>query len=74
MYVVEHVTHGPSYLPQCDVIVAIENGRISELGVYAEFINNNGAFAEFVHTYASIEESDKVGEAGMLISFFYIIF
>ena len=51
------VTHGLSYLPQCDVIVTIENGRISEIGAYAELIDNNGAFAEFVRTYASMEEN-----------------
>ena len=66
------VTHGLSYLPQCDVIVTIENGRISEIGAYAELIDNNGAFAEFVRTYASIEESDEEGEAGMcmILSYF----
>ena len=69
------VTHGLSYLPQCDVIVTIENGRISEVGAYAELIDNNRAFAEFVHTYASMEESNEEGEAGMfMISFFCIIF
>ena len=50
------VTHGLAYLPQCDVIVTIGNGRISEIGAYAELIDNNGAFAELVRTYASMEE------------------
>ena len=62
------VTHGLSYLPQCDVIVTIENGRISEMGAYAELIDNSGAFAEFVRTYASMEDSDKEGEAGILLA------
>ena len=52
-----------SYLPQCDVIVAIENGRISEIGAYTELIDNNGSFAEFVRTYASLEDSDEEGDA-----------
>ena len=58
------VTHGLAYLPQCDVIVTIENGVIREIGAYAELIDNNGAFAEFVRTYASMEDSDEEGDAG----------
>ena len=58
------VTHGLGYLPQCDVIVTIENGLIREIGAYAELIDNNGAFAEFVRTYASMEDSDEEGDAG----------
>ena len=42
----------------------MENGRISEIGTYAELIDNNGAFAELVRTYASVEESDEEGEPG----------
>jgi len=53
-----------AHLPQCDVIVTMENGRISEIGAYAELIDNNGAFAEFVRTYASMEDNDKEKETG----------
>ena len=52
------VTHGLSYLPQCDVIVTMESGRITEIGNYVELINNNGAFAEFVRTYTSLEDGN----------------
>ena len=32
------------------------------MGAYAELIDNNGAFAEFVRTYASMEvEEDETG-------------
>ena len=58
------VTHGLSYLPQCDVIVTMEDGKICEIGAYTELIDNNGAFAEFVRTYASMEDSDEEGDAG----------
>ena len=37
----------------------MENGKISEIGAYAELIDNNGAFAEFVRTYTSVEDSDE---------------
>ena len=62
------VTHGLSYLPQCDVIVTMENGKICEMGAYSELIDSNGAFAEFVHTYTSMEDSDEEGEAGEVFS------
>ena len=32
---------------------------IREVGAYSELIDNNGAFAEFVRTYASTEDSDE---------------
>ena len=37
----------------------MKDGEISEIGAYAELIDNNGAFAEFVRTYASMEKSDE---------------
>ena len=39
---------------------------IREVGAYSELIDNNGAFAEFVRTYASVEDSDEES-AGMII-------
>ena len=61
------VTHGLSYLPQCDVIVTIKEGAIREIGTYAKLNDNNGAFAEFVRTYASVEESDEEEKTGKYI-------
>ena len=58
------VTHGLAHLPQCDVIVTMENGKISEIGAYAELIDNNGAFAEFVRTYTSMEDGNEEKEPG----------
>ena len=52
------------HLPQCDVIVTIENGKITEVGAYSELIDNNEAFAEFVHTFTSMEDDDKETETG----------
>ena len=44
------------HLSQCDVIVTIENGKTTEVGAYSELIDSNEAFAEFVHTYTSMED------------------
>ena len=58
------VTHGLAHLPQCDVIITMESGRISEVGAYSELMNKNGAFAEFVRTYTSLEDGDEDKEIG----------
>ena len=47
------VTHGIGFLPQCDVIVVMSNGVISEVGTYSELIDANEAFAQFLQTYQS---------------------
>ncbi|XP_060220230.1 multidrug resistance-associated protein 1 isoform X4 [Meriones unguiculatus] len=63
------VTHGISYLPQVDVIIVMSGGKISEMGSYQELLDRDGAFAEFVRTYASAEqdlasEDDSVSGLG----------
>ncbi|XP_048187708.1 multidrug resistance-associated protein 1 [Perognathus longimembris pacificus] len=52
------VTHGLSYLPQVDVIVVMSGGKISEMGSYQELLARDGAFAEFLRTYAGSEQDD----------------
>ena len=49
------VTHGIGFLPQCDVIVVIADGQITEVGSYNELIENDGAFAQFLQNYQSTE-------------------
>ena len=58
------VTHGLAHLPKCDVIVTMESGRISEVGAYTELIDKNGAFAEFMRTYSSLEDDKENKEIG----------
>ncbi|XP_055990712.1 multidrug resistance-associated protein 1 [Sorex fumeus] len=58
------VTHGISYLPQADVIVVMSGGKISELGSYQELLAREGAFAEFLRTYASAEQEQSQPEDG----------
>ena len=57
------VTHGLGFLPQCDLIVVLDNGQISEVGTYAELVDNDGAFAEFIRTYAAPDENEE-GDPG----------
>ena len=52
------MTHGIGFLPQCDVIVVIADGQITEVGSYSELIDNEGAFAQFLQTYQSTETTE----------------
>ena len=53
------VTHGIGFLSQCDQIVVMNDGKITEVGSYTELIDNNGAFAEFLRTYTNVEENEE---------------
>ena len=56
------VTHGLTYLPRCDRVVVMSDGRISEVGSYNELLNSEGGFAEFVRNYID-EKTDFVAGA-----------
>ncbi|XP_073399007.1 multidrug resistance-associated protein 1-like [Dendrobates tinctorius] len=53
------VTHGVSFLPQVDNIIVMADGRISEVGTYAELLAKNGDFADFLQTYALTKEQEE---------------
>ncbi|XP_044158857.1 multidrug resistance-associated protein 1-like [Bufo gargarizans] len=54
------VTHGVSFLPQVDMIIVMSDGRISEVGTYTELLEKNGAFSDFLQTYAlTAEQNDE---------------
>lgn len=53
------VTHGIGFLPQCDKIIVMEEGQITEIGSYAELIDNDGAFAEFIRTFINVQEDEE---------------
>ncbi|XP_030664708.1 uncharacterized protein LOC115834066 [Nomascus leucogenys] len=56
------VMHSMSYLPQVDVIIVMSGGKISEMGSYQELLAQDGAFAEFLRTYASTEQEQDPEE------------
>ncbi|XP_063327094.1 multidrug resistance-associated protein 1 [Pelmatolapia mariae] len=53
------VTHGLSYLPQADLILVMMKGEISEVGSYQHLMATEGAFAEFLRTYAAVDKADN---------------
>uniref|UniRef100_A0A8B9GC88 Multidrug resistance-associated protein 1 n=1 Tax=Amazona collaria TaxID=241587 RepID=A0A8B9GC88_9PSIT len=50
------VTHAINYLPQMDTILVMSDGEISEMGSYQELLEQDGAFAEFLRTYADVDD------------------
>uniref|UniRef100_UPI00358F56A6 multidrug resistance-associated protein 1-like isoform X1 n=1 Tax=Myxine glutinosa TaxID=7769 RepID=UPI00358F56A6 len=57
------VTHGLSFLPQMHHIVVLVSGRVTESGSYQELQQQDGAFAEFLRSYAQIEETQSQEES-----------
>ena len=60
------VTHGIRFLPQCDTIVVMSNGVISETGTYSELVEANGAFAQFLNTYQNTNQAEEKGDGKYL--------
>lgn len=52
------VTHGLSYLPQTDLILVMVEGEITEVGSYQQLRDKEGAFAEFLRTYATVDQAE----------------
>ncbi|KAF1518623.1 Multidrug resistance-associated protein 1, partial [Eudyptes sclateri] len=57
------VTHAINYLPQMDTILVMTDGEISEMGSYQQLLKQDGAFAEFLRTYANAEQSMENSDA-----------
>ncbi|XP_027741232.1 multidrug resistance-associated protein 1 isoform X1 [Empidonax traillii] len=57
------VTHAINYLPQMDTILVMTDGEISEMGSYQELLEQDGAFAEFLRTYANTEQNMENSES-----------
>ena len=65
------VTHGVGYLPQCDTIIVMTDGVISEMGTYSELLDTDGAFAQFIREYhVKSEEEEEEIDDGILHNYF----
>ncbi|XP_076852199.1 multidrug resistance-associated protein 1-like isoform X2 [Brachyhypopomus gauderio] len=62
------VTHGLSFLPQVDLILVMVDGEITETGSYSELLGRQGAFADFVKTFAGNERQDSSAYRGENVS------
>ena len=59
------VTHGLSYLPQCDQIVVLSHGRVSEVGTYQQLLDMGQDFADVLKTYMVEEDVKSLSADGM---------
>jgi ABC-type multidrug transport system fused ATPase/permease subunit len=53
------VTNSLSFLPQCDQIIMLDNGTISEVGQYDDLKERDGAFANFIKLFLANNETSK---------------
>ncbi|GAA5825076.1 hypothetical protein JCM11251_006090 [Rhodosporidiobolus azoricus] len=56
------VTHAVQYLPEADLVLVMENGRIVERGHYQELIAANGSFSRFAQEYGVTTAADAKKE------------
>ncbi|KAG1678450.1 Multidrug resistance-associated protein 1 [Nymphon striatum] len=56
------VTHGLKYLPNCDFVVVMKDGQISESGTYEDLMDRSKVFSELMNQYtcSSAEEENSV--------------
>ncbi|KAI8519550.1 Multidrug resistance-associated protein 1 [Branchiostoma belcheri] len=48
------VTHGTSFLPQCDRVIVLQDGRIWLMGDFKTLVDQNREFAEYIRTYTNM--------------------
>jgi len=54
------VTNSLSFLPECDEILLLENGRVTLNGHYNQLIKNSPTFTKFISSYfQTFDENDQ---------------
>uniref|UniRef100_A0A8C6J1F9 Uncharacterized protein n=1 Tax=Melopsittacus undulatus TaxID=13146 RepID=A0A8C6J1F9_MELUD len=59
------VTHNVTFLPHTDLIIVMEEGRISQMGTYQELVSKRSNFAELIQVFSAehtTEETTPVEE------------
>ena len=56
------VTHGLTYLPKCDHIIVLKEGKVSEQGSYQELVEQKGEFANFLLEYMTEVDDNELDE------------
>lgn len=53
------VTHAVSFLPRCDKIVVMNDGKIDAFGSYNELLAEDGPFAAFLREHLAEEDDEE---------------
>ncbi|NXJ75097.1 MRP1 protein, partial [Trogon melanurus] len=53
------VTHNLTFLPHTDLIIVMEQGRISQMGTYQELISKRANFSELIHAFSAQQTSEE---------------
>uniref|UniRef100_A0A674K9H5 ATP binding cassette subfamily C member 1 n=1 Tax=Terrapene triunguis TaxID=2587831 RepID=A0A674K9H5_9SAUR len=53
------VTHNLTFLPRTDVIIVMENGRITHMGTYQELLSERANFAELLQVFSAENKSEE---------------
>ncbi|EMP33026.1 Multidrug resistance-associated protein 1 [Chelonia mydas] len=53
------VTHNLTLLPQTDVIIVMEDGRIAHMGTYQELLSERANFAELLQVFSAENKSEE---------------
>lgn len=56
------VTHQLQYLSQCDGIIVLTNGRITERGKHSDLMAKNGEYSNLITTFYTQDDSEKEEE------------
>lgn len=58
------VTHSVTFLSQCDHIIVLKDGSVSESGTFKSLTDKKGDFADFLLTYLkeNVAEPDEEGD------------
>ena len=57
------MTNGINWLPQCDSVVYLEQGRISEMGSYEELVDRDERFGDYLRK-CSVDVEQEEAEQG----------
>ena len=63
------VTHGLGFLPQCDKIIVMVEGKITEVGTYEQLLEQDQAFAEYLRNYdqTSVSTTETTGVLSIIV-------
>lgn len=54
------VTHGLSFLSQADLVLVMEDGRLTESGSYQQLMERQGAFSKFINTFDRNQRKEPI--------------